>query len=174
MFKVRQTFKAPVESLFVVSIMQHYRRRWETKLNDLRELYMTPDYSYGRIYYNFKSPCKGVIADRDFYLVQLIRRDYPQKGDIAIFTKSLPSHSECPEIRGKVRAQTHIVAFVYHPVVDEASGEQWTEVFMVSCIDIKGDVPKFILNNCSASVPRENFAEFEAASIAHARGQYDL
>jgi hypothetical protein len=30
---------------------------------------MTPDYSYGRIYYNFKSPCKGVIADRDFYLL---------------------------------------------------------------------------------------------------------
>jgi hypothetical protein len=73
-----------------------------------------------------------------------------------------------------VRAQTHIVAFVYHPVVDKASGEQWTEVFMVSCIDIKGDVPKFIINNCSASVPRENFAEFETASLAHARGQFQL
>lgn len=174
MFKVRQTFKAPIESLFVMSILQNYRRQWDTKLNDFREYYVTPDYSYGRIYYNFISPFKGVISDRDFYLLQLIRRDYPEKGDIFIFLKSLPSHSECPEIREKVRAKMHIVGFVYHPVVDKASGERWTEVFMVSCIDIKGDVPKFIINNCSASVPRETFSEFETASLAHARGQFKL
>ncbi len=69
MFKVRQTFKAPVESVFIVSILQNYRRRWDTKLNDFKELYMAPDYSHGRVYYNFKSPVKGVISDRDFYLL---------------------------------------------------------------------------------------------------------
>lgn len=174
MFKVRQTFKAPIESVFVVSILQNYRRLWDTKLNDFKELYMTPDYSYGRVYYNFKSPFKGIINDRDFYLLQAVRRDFPEKGDIAIVTKSLPAHPECPIIRDKIRAQTHIVAFIYRPVVDKASGEQWTEVFMVSCIDINGDVPKFFINNFSASVPRENFAEFEAASIAHSKGSLRL
>jgi len=119
---------------------------------------MAPDYSYGRVYYNFKSPIKGIISDRDFYLIQAVRRDWPMKGDISIVTKSLPGHHECPIKRDKVRAKTHIVAFVYHPVVDTSTGEKHTEVFMISCIDINGDVPKFFINNFSTSVPRENFA----------------
>ncbi len=73
-----------------------------------------------------------------------------------------------------MRAQTHIVAFIYRPVVDKVTGEKCTEVFMISCIDINGDVPKFFINNFSASVPRENFAEFEAASIAHSKGSLSL
>lgn len=42
---------------------------------------------------------------------------------------------------------------------------------MITSVDIKGDVPKFFINNFSASVPRENFAELESGAIKHAKSQ---
>ena len=38
----------------------------------------------GRVAYNFKSPMKGVVADRDFYIQKLTRRTFPRNRDICI------------------------------------------------------------------------------------------
>jgi hypothetical protein len=61
---------------------------------------------------------------------------------------------------------------VYRPL-EPVNGSPQTEVFMVTCIDVKGSVPKVLINNLSSSVPRENFAEFEAAAIAYSDGSFD-
>jgi len=52
-------------------------------MNDWREFFRSPDYTYSRIGFNFKSPAP-FIADRDFYLLQLMRKDWPEKGDYAL------------------------------------------------------------------------------------------
>jgi hypothetical protein len=59
------------------------------------------------------------------------------------------------------------VGFIYRPFVDKKTGAEWTDTFMVSCVDINGSVPKFFINNFSASIPRENFVEFERGAIAY-------
>jgi hypothetical protein len=141
------------------------REAWDKQMNDWREFFRSPDYSYMRLGFNFKSPAP-LIADRDFYLLQMARRDWPQKGDFALVQKSLPPSSECANIKGRVRATAHFIAQIWRPTVDQKTGESRTEVFMCSCIDINGQVPKILVNTMSNSVPRENFGKFEAACIA--------
>jgi hypothetical protein len=131
---------------------------------------MTPDYSYGRIGFNFKSPAKGIVDDRDFHMLQITKRDFPEKGDYAFIHKSLPDNPECPHVRGRVRAHAHMISLIYKRII--VNGEEHTDVFMVSCIDIKGSFPKFLVNNCSSSAPRENFENFERAAIAWKEGKF--
>ena len=68
MFKCRQIFKAPIESMFTCSINFEERAKWDVKINEFKEYSMTPDKSAGRVYYKFISPVKGIVADRDFYI----------------------------------------------------------------------------------------------------------
>jgi hypothetical protein len=49
-----------------------------------------------------------------------------------------------------------IVGFVYRPIVRE-DGTPATIVYMMNSVDIKGWVPKTLVNNFSKSVPREQF-----------------
>ena len=167
MMKCRSVLKAPVEAMFQVSINFEARAKWDVKIDGFKEFAMTPGYEAGRVAYNFKSPVKGVVSDRDFYIQQLTRRNFPRQGDICIMNKSLPFHPECPLIPGKVRATMVTVGFVYRPFVDDKTGAQWTDTFMVSCVDINGSVPKFFINNFSAQIPRENFGELERGAIAY-------
>lgn len=110
MFKCRQVFRAPVETLIQVCVVVDNRRVWDTQMNDWREFYRTPDYSYTRIGFNFKSPARAFIADRDFHLLQMARRDWPEKGDFSLIQKSLPTNAECPLIKGRVRATALFIA----------------------------------------------------------------
>ena len=61
----------------------------------------------------------------------------------------------------------HITGFVYRPKVDEATGKEYTEIFMITCVDVGGWVPSVLVNSCSASVPRQQFAAQEAAAIIY-------
>lgn len=103
----------------------------------------------------------------------MVKKDFPEKGDVSFVQKSLPAHPECPVIRGKVRAQMNIVGTVYRPVRKNGLLTGQTDVFMVTSIDIKGLVPKIFVNNASASIPRENFAEFQDAAIAMSKGTFE-
>lgn len=173
MFKCRERFNTDVDSIVKVVIDPKVREQWDTKIVDWKLYFSTPDHSYSRLSFNFISPAKPFVDDRDFYLLQLVRRDFPEKGDVTLFQKSLPPHEECPNVRGRVRADMCINSLVYRPVIQNGKPTGQTDVFMISCIDIKGAVPKFLVNSMSASVPRENFAEFQAAAVALAEGKFD-
>lgn len=66
----------------------------------------------------------------------------------------------------------HIVGTVYRPVLKYGRPTGQTDVFMATSIDIKGAVPKFLVNTMSSSVPRENFGEFQEAAIAWMEGKF--
>jgi hypothetical protein len=70
----------------------------------MKLFYRTPDGSKARIAFTFKSPAPLITSDRDFYIQELTGYDFPQKGDISIYSKSLPEHKECPVNPYKVRA----------------------------------------------------------------------
>lgn len=67
--------------------------------------------------YTFKSPVSG-IADRDFYLLQLIRWDYPTKGAVTMHVSTLEPSDECPVNPKKVRAMVYLIGFIMTPVID--------------------------------------------------------
>ena len=116
-----------------------------------------------RLSYRFLSPASLITSDRDFYVMQLIKRDYPMKGDVSIYTKSLPDHPECPVTRA-VRAKIFITSFILRPKIDESTGREVTEFFMVTQVDVGGWIPHAIVNNFSSSIPRKTFQELEAAA----------
>ena len=79
---------------------------------DFRVLYATPCKRYRRIYYAFRSP--PTVADRDFYLEEHMRRDFPEPGMFTLFVQSLPpNEEEMPETAKRVRAKLIIIGFVF-------------------------------------------------------------
>ena len=79
---------------------------------DFRVLYETPCKRYRRIYYAFRSP--PTVADRDFYLEEHMRRDFPEPGMFTLFVQSLPpNEEEMPETVKRVRAKLIIIGFVF-------------------------------------------------------------
>ena len=166
MMNVRTTLKCPVEALLTVSLNFETRMAWDKNVVDMKTFEITPDMSAGRIYYRYLSPAPYLTSDRDFYIYQLVRRDFPEVGMVCIYTKSLPTHPECPETFSPCRANMYISAFVFKPVTNE-HGEEHTEMFMVTQVDINGWVPKLIINNFSASKPRESLTELEAAASTY-------
>ena len=140
-------------------------------MKDFKKFYQTPDGSKSRFTFTFKSPAPLVAYDREFYIQELTRRDFPQKGDIAMFAKSLPQHKELPLDSYKVRANMVISGIIYRPKLDEKTGEEHTEVFLVTSVDIGGWVPAFFVNQAAGSGPKDSFRGHEKGTIEYLNSQ---
>lgn len=145
----------------VLDTTTDYRRRtdWDKNLYDFQVLYQTPCQRYRRIYYAFKSP--PTVADRDFYLEEHFRSDYPEPGMSTLFVQSLPHSDEKPEQPKRVRGNLVIIGFIFKPRFDEELNKEVTDVFFVNCLDIMGSFPKWMVNAVSKSLPKNWFAQFE-------------
>ena len=88
--------RASLQSVLDTTVDYDRRTQWDTNLYDFRVLYQTACKRYRRIYYAFKSP--PTVADRDFYLCEHFRADFPEPGMSTLFVESLPANdSEMPE-----------------------------------------------------------------------------
>ena len=79
--------RASLQSVLDTTVDYERRSRWDTNLQEPRELFATPCKRYRRIYYSFKSP--PTVADRDFYIKEHLRYDYPNKGMATLYVESL-------------------------------------------------------------------------------------
>ena len=163
MMKAFTNIKSPMQALYDVCVNFDIRQQWDKNVADFKIYHQTADQAEMRLSYRFLSMAPLITSDRDFYVWQLIRRDYPQKGDVSIYTKSLPDHPECPTTYSPVRAKIFISAFIFRPKVDEA-GQQTTDFFMVTQVDVAGWIPKTLVNTFSTSVPRKTFQQLEVAA----------
>jgi len=91
-FKVNTIVKAPIETCLICGTDFEVRKDWDDILYDFRVFKLTPDRSYMRCSYSIHAPFP--VSDRDFYLEQLIRRDFPQPGMITLSVKSLPLNDD--------------------------------------------------------------------------------
>lgn len=106
---------------------------------------MSADRTVGRVSYTFRSPVSG-FADRDFYLQQLIRWDYPTPGAVSMHVSSLEPSDECPINPKKVRAKVYIIGFIMTPFKDPITGEEHTQLFGANSVDPSGLIPKWVIN----------------------------
>ena len=130
MMKVRTTLKCPLKAILDITLNFDTRMSWDKNVVDFKILEMNPDMC-GRLYHRFLSPTPAIVSHRDFYVLQLVKQDFPEKGNFCAFTKSLPSHPECPETKDNVRGNIYISAFVFKPIINE-HGEEHTELFMLT------------------------------------------
>ena len=93
------------------------RMAWDKNVADFKTHYANEDNTIKRISHRFLSPASLIVSDRFLYVIQLVRRDFPEKDMVSIFCKSLPPHPECPENPKDVRAHMYISAFVFKPLV---------------------------------------------------------
>ena len=75
MLKLRLRVHAPAADLVDNLINFDVRGKWDNQMYGFELFEMREDWSYGRVYYGFKSPFG--VSDRDFYLQQIVRKDFP-------------------------------------------------------------------------------------------------
>ena len=118
MLKLQVTMQAPMWAVIDTITDYERRQKWDKNLFDFKVLYETPCKCYRRIYYAFHSP--KFVADRDFYLEEHMRRDYPRPGMCTVFIRSLPPNpDEMPEQGRRIRAKAIIVGFIFTARFDE-------------------------------------------------------
>ena len=103
MNRIYTSIKVPTEVALQCGCNFNHRKEWDNVLFDMRTFEQTEDFSYARIAYTFGSPWPA--NDRDFYLRQLIRRDFPEPGSISVYTESLPDSDEYPIQKKRVRGK---------------------------------------------------------------------
>lgn len=163
MFNINVTIAATKESCTKLAMDFDHRQTWDKTLYDFRIFEQTPCDSYCRLSYAFKSP--GPVSDRDFYLQQLFKRDFPEPTFDTLHVTSIVNDAEMPPIKNRVRASMIIIAFIFSERADPKTGLLVCDITMVNSCDINGYVPKWMVNMASKSVPQQWFKNFEQEAI---------
>ena len=111
--------RAPIETCVECATNFEVRKTWDNVLYDFKVFEQAKDYSYIRMSYSIHAPFP--VTDRDFYLEQLIRRDYPSKGQITMHVRSLPDCKEYPPLPNKVRGSFIVMGMILTPRDDSTT-----------------------------------------------------
>lgn len=92
-----------------------------------------------------------LISDRDFVQQRKVWKNTPFPHSHIIHFKSVEV-PECPHYKGIVRAHTYISGYYIQKVSDSPLE---SKLIIVAQNDIKGSIPKFIVNSVAAKAPRQ-------------------
>ena len=101
------------------------------------------------LYYVIKAPLG--ISNRDFLQLRKCRHNYPKKGVKTLHFKSI-EHQEKPPVSGIVRAETILSGYVIEQIEEDPPVTQLT---IISQNDIKGLIPKYLVNMASGKAPKQ-------------------
>jgi len=101
------------------------------------------------IYFYVKTPIG--ISERDFVQIRNFKLDYPEKGQI-LMTFQSQTHAKAPPVKGRIRAETNIAGYIIKP---SSRAPNSTDICIISQVDIKGNIPKIIVNMASGKAPAE-------------------
>ena len=99
------------------------------------------------LYYMIKTPFG--ITRRDWLQRRIEIHDYPEAGTIILHFISI-EHPGMPPKKGIIRAETIISGYIIRP-----TGENTCTVMIVSQNDIKGLIPKALVNSVASKAPIE-------------------
>jgi hypothetical protein len=103
------------------------------------------------------------VAARDF--VQYRRVRVLDDGTIVIVLRSAV-HPDVPEQKGIIRAESYISGYVLKQRYD-ANGQPILDIFMMSCNDVKGMIPKWIINFFAPKAPREWIEALKGSALEY-------
>lgn len=90
------------------------------------------------------------VTTRDY--LQWRRTILQEDGSIVIALRSAV-HSDCPEKSGFIRAESFISGYVFRQVIED--GQPTLKLFLMTSTDIKGLIPKWIINFVAPRKPGE-------------------
>lgn len=121
------------------------RRQWDSVFNEFRLIDSQPDHEV--LYYMIKTPFG--ITKRDWLQRRVEIHDFPEPGTIILHFISC-DHPLMPPKKGVIRAETLISGYIIRP-----SGPNTCTVMIVSQNDIKGLIPKAIVNSVASKAPAD-------------------
>mmetsp|Transcript_4056 Transcript_4056/g.3392 ORF Transcript_4056/g.3392 Transcript_4056/m.3392 type:complete len:170 (+) Transcript_4056:1240-1749(+) len=119
------------------------------------------------LYYSIKAPFG--ISNRDFLQKRKVLNDYPTKGISYMHFKSI-EHPEVPVYKGTIRADTIISGYVIEQIQDNPP---ITKLTIISQNDIKGLIPKTIVNMASGRAPKQWVNNLISGCDKLVNGEYD-
>lgn len=103
------------------------------------------------IYFMIKTPIG--ISNRDFLQQRKTKYDFPLPGLISMHFKSV-QHPRCPDKPKIVRGDTVISGYILERY-NNAKGRESTKLTIITQNDIKGLVPKSIVNMAASKAPKQ-------------------
>lgn len=121
------------------------RTQWDAVFHEFRLIDKLPDYEV--LYYMIKTPFG--ITKRDWLQRRVEIHDYPEPGTIMMYYVSC-EHPGMPPRKGVIRAETLVSGYIIRP-----TGENTCTVMIVSQNDVKGLIPKVIVNSVASKAPAD-------------------
>jgi hypothetical protein len=135
----------PLEIVFRAIWDTSVRRQWDAVFNEFK-LIDTHEF-HDTLYYMIKTPIG--ITKRDWVQRRTHMRDYPAPGNIIAHFVSI-DHPGMPPIKGVIRAATTVSGYVFR-----STGPSSSSLTIISQNDIKGLIPKMIVNRVSSKAPAD-------------------
>lgn len=132
------------------------RCKWDTVTADICTVEKI-DQSSDIIHFVIKTPFG--ITERDFLQRRDYIFDYPEEGTITMSFQSC-EHPLKPPTKNRVRGETHIAGYIIKPSTTKPNS---TDLCVLTQCDIKGKVPKAIVNLCASRAPADWVAKLKKA-----------
>ncbi|CAD8062515.1 unnamed protein product [Paramecium primaurelia] len=131
------------------------RKEWDQLLRDFQIL-KTESQDIDILAYYVQPPI-SLITPREWVQRRILRYDFPEKGQITLIFYSIdyPQH---PINRNRIRAHTEISSMIF-----EVYEQNNVKISICSNIDIKGYIPKMIVNKASTNGPVDWFKSLQRA-----------
>ena len=133
------------ETVFTAIWDKRIRVQWDVLFREFEIVVEQPEYEL--LYYMIKTPIG--ITKRDWLQRRVQIRDYPDPGTIILHFVSVEDPAMPPK-KGVIRAETLISGYVIRPV-----SEHTCTVTIISQNDIKGLIPKMLVNKVAAKAPAD-------------------
>ena len=137
------------EVIYEVMANQEIRSKWDKVISNFEIIEDFPDEGRSVLYYMVKTPIG--VSNRDFVQQRKVKKNFPVEGAITMHFKSV-THPKCPEKSRTVRAETLISGYIMEPATD-SKGRPSTRLTIISQNDIKGVVPKTLVNMAAGKGP---------------------
>jgi len=179
LYRLKIVGKIPVAPEVVSDVLFDHKLRlaWDTVLESIVELETTP-YGSNILHITAKAPPMTMVSNRDFVHVRTTREcphttSKNEKGKVVVDISV--EHPGAPEKEGVVRAITHLSGGVLEntliPNMQTKGLDNGTIYHMISHVDLKGYIPKQIVNLVSATTTLSWFESLAAAAEKHAKGE---
>ncbi|CAK0817578.1 unnamed protein product [Prorocentrum cordatum] len=124
------------------------RMKWDKVFAQMEVL--RDDIQGSELLYSVLSPPVYGVQARDFLQFRRVRQQ--EDGSVLIVLRSA-EHPDRPEDRRYIRAESYFSGYVLRQEVD--SSGLVLKIFLMSCVDIKGSIPKWVVNSLAPRKPSE-------------------
>jgi len=175
--KIVGKIAVPPEVVSDVLFNHKLRLAWDTVLESIIEIETTP-FGADILHITAKSPPMTMVANRDFVHIRTTREiaHTSVKGEKAKAVVDISvEHPQAPEKEGVVRAYTSLSGGILEstliPNMQTKGLDNGTQYHMISHVDLKGYIPKTIVNLVSATTTLAWFESLATAAEKHAKGE---